>query len=119
MWRRVLTSLLAVVVLSPGLIPYVAGSDCLCTEQACCRPARRHTDPAASCHGRAPRDPSVLRCAHDLTTLALHVVTTAPLPVRVVVAPGTAAEVCPSPMGSAPRDGFDARRGPPPRTLEA
>src|SRR5689334_16625139 len=117
MWRSVLTSLLAVAVLSPGLMPYVAGADCLCTEQACCRPARTHTEPAASCHGRAPHDPSVLRCAHDLTTLALHVVTTAPLPARVVVAPGTAAEACPSATGSAPRDGFDARRGPPPRTL--
>lgn len=119
MWRSVLTSLLAGAVLSPGLIPYVAGGGCLCAEQACCRPARALADTPASCHGRAPGDPSVLRCAHDLTTLALHVVTTAPLPARVAVAPAVTAEACTEPARSVPRDGFDARRGPPPRTLES
>ena len=118
MWRSVLTSLLALTVLTPGLLPYSAGGDCFCSEQACCRPARTGAA-APACHGRAPLDPSVLRCGHDLATKVLHVLTAAPLPARMEVAPDATSQACAEPLRSTLRDGFDARRGPPPRALDS
>ena len=120
MGRGFLRSVLALAVLSPGLLPYspgVVSRDCLCTEQACCRPSRPTSSPTL-CHGQArPTAHEVLRCAHGTHGWPLQVATVAAPPERVTVMPAAAGTRAVESAVPGTRDGFALPFAPPPRSL--